>query len=561
MSKMSKLILTRRFNHTTSYSKDLAQIEAFFNKKRFKNVKRPYKSIDVLKHRGSINYLQENATPVSSLISRKLFNLLETHFKERKPLHTLGVLDPVQMSQLARCENIKVAYVSGWACSANANDNVSPDFGDYPYDTVPNQVGRIFNAQLMHDKKLHLQNFNSGRNNNSDKIDYLKPIIADADMGHGGITTVMKLAKLFAEKGASAIHLEDQLVGSKKCGHLGGTVVVPTSTHLQRIIATRFQWDLMGAENLVIARTDSCNSNLISSDIDARDHKFIKGIAVENNDIRPVSEVLLEEELKQEKYGHSTSSDSLNSIEQEWYKENKLLTFDEYMIQTLTDSEYTNLIKERSELLKKLGRRYLSISEMKQLANKISPRKNLTFNWYYPRTKEGHFMFNGCLEAAIERSLLFSYYSDLIWLETKTPNLLQAKNFAMTIHEKNPNIKFVYNLSPSFNWEAQGFNQETLKSFIWDLAKHGFVLQLVSLAGLHANGLGTWKLAKEFQYDGMKAYVNNIQNVERQTNSDMLTHQKWSGIDYIESISNVIQNGQSSMTSSTSGSGFTEKHF
>ena len=124
---------------------------------------------------------------------------------------------------------------------------MSPDFGDYPYDTVPRQVERIFKAQQFHDCKSKLVAL---ANENEEFIDYLKPIIADADMGHGGPSTVMKLAKLFAEKGAAAIHLEDQLVGGKKCGHLGGTVLVPIGTHLTRLLATRFQWDIMETENL-----------------------------------------------------------------------------------------------------------------------------------------------------------------------------------------------------------------------------------------------------------------------------------------------------------------------
>ncbi|EDZ68777.1 YPR006Cp-like protein, partial [Saccharomyces cerevisiae AWRI1631] len=146
------------------------------------------------------------------------------------------------MSQLARCRNIKVAYISGWACSSTlvgSTNEVSPDFGDYPYDTVPNQVERIFKAQQLHDRKAFLEASIKG----STPVDYLKPIIADADMGHGGPTTVMKVAKLFAEKGAAGIHLEDQMVGGKRCGHLSGAVLVPTATHLMRLISTRFQWD------------------------------------------------------------------------------------------------------------------------------------------------------------------------------------------------------------------------------------------------------------------------------------------------------------------------------
>lgn len=550
------LLVTRRFHHSSRpLEKQLKEIEDFFNQKRFANVKRPYAPIDVLKHRGSLG--QHNPPPLSSEISKNLFELLESHFKEGKPLHTLGVLDPIQMTQLARCPDIKVAYVSGWACSSNANENVSPDFGDYPYDTVPNQVGRIFNAQQLHDKKNYLQNFskNTADRGSATDINYMKPIIADADMGHGGITTVMKLAKMFAEKGASAIHLEDQLVGSKKCGHLSGTVVVPTSTHLQRLVTTRFQWDLMAAENLVIARTDSCNSKLISSTIDPRDHRHIQGI-IPKSSARPLNELLLELE------NSSADTDSLLSLEEEWYHKNKIMTFDETVAQKFTDTEFSLYLSEKKKLMDRvLKKEYLSLREMKAVAEKVNPRKIIEFDWDYPRTKEGHYMFNGCLEAAIERSKIFAPYSDLIWLETKTPDLKQARNFSKIIHEIYPDVKFVYNLSPSFNWTSQGFDQVQLKNFIWDLAKEGFILQLVSLAGLHANGISFWQLANEFQFDGMASYVKNVQSVEKKTNCDLLTHQKWSGIEYVESVANVVQNGASSKMTSIGGDSFTENQF
>ncbi|CCE64270.1 hypothetical protein TPHA_0H00600 [Tetrapisispora phaffii CBS 4417] len=530
-------------------------VQQFFNKARFRDVKRIYTPEDVLRHRGSL--VGDTTIPLSCLTARKLFGLLEDRFQHRAPLHTLGVLDPVQMSQLARCKDLKVGYVSGWACSSNASDNVSPDLGDYPYDTVPNQVGRIFNAQLLHDKKLQLSRYNNNNNDNADEVDYMKPLIADADMGHGGVGTVMKVARLFAEKGAAAIHLEDQLVGSKKCGHLAGTVVVPVETHLTTLHATRFQWDLMNTENLIIARTDSCNSKLISSAVDPRDHQFIKGIIVndtkESKFNKPLNEMLLDLQN-----GDKISPNNVKSFEKEWYEANKLMTFDEMVKLVLNDMDYHQYLKEKALLKSSKNKRYLSLIEMKQILTKVNNKNTVEFNWDYPLTKEGYYMYNGCLESAIERSLIYAPYSDMIWLETKTPDLAQAKMFAKKIHEIHPHVKLVYNLSPSFNWQKYNID---IKNFIWNLAKEGFILQLVSLAGLHISGLAYWSIAKEFQYEGMKTYVEKVQKMEKQEGSDMLLHQKWSGIEYVESITNTIQNGTNSISSSVSSDSFTESQF
>ncbi|KAH7581674.1 Isocitrate lyase signature [Nakaseomyces glabratus] len=555
-----------RTTHTSCYNggsiktyveDQIKAVTEWFGSDRFQNIKRTYTPLDVVKHRGSINPCE--VIYPSAFPSRKLFSLVEEHFKDKKPLHTLGVLDPVQMTQLSRCEDLKVAYVSGWACSSTmvgSTNDVSPDFGDYPYNTVPNQVERIMKAQQMHDRKAYLEKFMTDQksSSNAEFIDYLKPIIADGDMGHGGPTTVMKVAKLFAEKGAAAVHLEDQLVGGKRCGHLSGAVLVPTGAHLSRLISTRFQWDIMGTENLILARTDSCNAKLISSDIDPRDHSFIQGILNPSKTDRWADKLL---ELERKEVDKSIIAEA----EKEWYDQNKLYTYEEMIQIRFTESEYKDYLTRKDKYLQTQGKNFLSVREMKNIATEVNSTKRLEFCWMAPRTKEGYYMFKGGMEPAIRRSLVFAPYSDMIWLETKTPDLEQAKSFSKEIHNTYPHVKFVYNLSPSFNWTAHGFNGDKLKSFIWDLAKEGFVLQLVSLAGLHTNAASFWDLAKNFQKDGMKAYVDKVQKIEKQLDCDVLTHQKWSGAEYMDSLLNVVQNGSSSQTMSTSGESFTENQF
>lgn len=446
---------------------EIKDIREWWESPRFKNIKRIYTAEDVAKHRGTL--ARSKVKYASSIQAQKLFEEVENRFKKKLPLHTLGIIDPVQMSQLARCETIGAAYISGWACSSTfvgSTNEVSPDFGDYPYDTVPRQVERIFKAQQFHDCKSKLVAL---ANENEEFIDYLKPIIADADMGHGGPSTVMKLAKLFAEKGAAAIHLEDQLVGGKKCGHLGGTVLVPTGTHLTRLLATRFQWDIMGTENLIIARTDSCSSKLLSSNSDPRDHKYIKGIITPGT--VAWNETVVDLETKE------VPQNQISDAEKEWYAINQLHTINEAIrIQTIS-GEYNRYVDLTNKIMEQNGRHYLSIRERLQAAKQCAPTKNIYFDCEAPRTKEGYFMFNGCIEAAIERSKTYAPFADMLWLKTKAPNLEQARSFANEIHTESPHSKLVYNLSPSFNWSKHGFTNQTLKSFIWDLAKEGFILQ------------------------------------------------------------------------------------
>jgi isocitrate lyase len=152
------------------------------------------------------------------------------------------------------------------------------------------------------------------------------------------------------------------------------------------------------------------------------------------------------------------------------------------------------------------------------------------------RTKEGHFQYAAGIAPAVSRVLSYAPYADMLWLETKLPDLQQAKDFASRIREKYPNKWLVYNLSPSFNWAAHGFSEQDLKEFCNELAKAGFVLQLISLAGLHSTAAITCELAKGFKEDGMWAYVNLIQRKEKEVGTDVLTHQKWSGANYIDGI-------------------------
>merc|ERR1719198_279233 len=260
---------------------------AWMGSDRFKYTHRPYKVEDVVKLQGTMPLQYTGAQ-----MSAKLYDLMRDHQANGTCSHTFGSLDPVQVTQMAKY--LTTVYVSGWQSSSTAStsNEPGPDVADYPYDTVPNKVDQLFKAQLFHDRKQYEERRRMTPAERAAKkpVDYFNPIIADADTGHGGLTATMKLTKMFIENGAAGIHIEDQKPGTKKCGHMGGKVLVSTWEHIQRLIAIRLQADVLNSPLVLVARTDAEAATMIDSNIDPIDHPHIKGITKQG--VEPLYEAI-----------------------------------------------------------------------------------------------------------------------------------------------------------------------------------------------------------------------------------------------------------------------------
>jgi isocitrate lyase len=396
---------------------------------RWAGITRPYSYDDVLRLRGTIQI----EYTLASLGAERLWNLM--HSDAYVP--ALGAITGNQAIEMVQA-GLKAIYGSGWQVAADGNTagDVYPDQSLYPCDSAPNLVKRINRALLRADQIESAERKPSGTY-------WFAPIVADAEAGFGGSLNAYELMKSMIEAGAAGVHFEDQLSSAKKCGHLGGKVVVPTREFIEKLTAARLAADVCGVPTILIARTDANSAGLLLSDADPRDREFIYG----------------------------------------------------------------------------------------------------------QRTPEGFYQFHGEIDAAIARGLAYAPYADVLWCETSTPDLGEARKFADAIHTKFPGKLLAYNCSPSFNWKKK-LDDVTIANFQQELGKMGYKFQFVTLAGFHSLNMSMFHLARGYAQAGMTAY-SKLQQEEfaaQELGYRAVTHQRFVGTGYFDEIAHVVSGGASSTT-------------
>jgi isocitrate lyase len=529
-----------------SFESEIGETATWFASPRFKDMTRLYSARQVAEQRGTIpaDYT------VARLAAGQFYDRLRQLFAEHKQITTFGPYSPGQAVALKRM-GIEGIYLGGWATSARGSvtEDPGPDLASYPLSQVPDEAAPIVRALLTADRNQRFarSRMSEAQRAASPEIDYRPFIIADADTGHGGDPHVRNLIRRFVEAGVPGYHIEDQKPGAKKCGHQGGKVLVGVDEQIKRLSAARFQLDVMKVPGIIVARTDAEAATFLEGRGDERDHPFILGAtnvdlptykagylailtklhqlgvddarghllyqvsAAEHDEActwleRTGVMRVLEQSARAFQQGGEPSADALldgvgTSYLEAWQSEANLNT-------------YPQAVAEVIEFRASEGEHFdLSAGEWLAFANRASFHAararaksmgiDITWDCEAPKTPEGYYQIRSGIDYAVARSLAVAPFADLLWMETKTANLADARRFAEAIHAEFPAKMLAYNLSPSFNWDTTGMSEEDMRRFPDELGKLGFVFNFITYGGHQIDGLAAEEFAAALKQDGM----------------------------------------------------------
>jgi isocitrate lyase len=533
---------------TTPFEREVAATQRYFGSPRFAGIRRLYTARQVAEQRGTIPVDYTVAREAAAAFHERLRGL----FAERKSITTFGPYSPGQAVTMKRM-GIEGIYLGGWATSAKGStaEDPGPDLASYPLSQVPDEAATLVRALLTADRNqqyLRLR-MSEAQRAATPAHDFRPFIIADADTGHGGDPHVRNLIRRFVEAGVPGYHIEDQRPGTKKCGHQGGKVLVPSDEQIKRLNAARFQLDVMRVPGIIVARTDAEAANLIDSRADERDQPFLLGAT--NLDIpsykacylallRRFHELGVEEinghflyalsggeyaaasdwlerqgilELVAEaatawREGKERSIDSrFDKVESRfvdaWQEDADLKTYGDAVADVLAFRESEG---EPADMSAEEWRRFaarVSLHTAQEKARELGV--DLGWDCELARTPEGYYQIRGGIPYAIAKSLAAAPFADILWMETKTADLAEARQFAEAIHAEFPDKMLAYNLSPSFNWDTTGMSDEEMKRFPEELGRMGFVFNFITYGGHQIDGLAAEEFATALRQDGMLA--------------------------------------------------------
>jgi len=530
----------------STFDQQLAAVEQWFEAPRFAGLVRLYTPHEVVEQQGTI----AGDYTVARQAAEAFYARLRDLFEQREQITTFGPYSPGQAVTLKRM-GIEGVYLGGWAGSAKGSrsEDPGPDLASYPLSHVPDEAANLVRALLTADKNQHFarMRMSEEQRRTTPAADFRPFIIADADTGHGGDAHVRNLIRRFVEVGVPGYHIEDQKPGTKKCGHQGGKVLVTQDEQIRRLNAARLQLDIMRVPGIIVARTDAESATFLENRSDERDQPFILGATNTEVPSYRVGYLAIVRKLFdlgiEQVRGHLLFGVSETEYQAAfaWLERVGLLSMIAETAQGLKnatpvdleagldriDTRYAELwqavaglktygqaVADVMESRTDEGERFdMSVKEWVTFAKRASfyevreRAKSLgirvVWDCELPKTPEGFYQIQGGIDYAIARSLAVAPFADILWMETKTADLEDARRFADSIHAEYPHKMLAYNLSPSFSWDTTGMNDEQMRRFPEELGKLGFVFNFITYGGHQIDGLAAEEFATALKQDGM----------------------------------------------------------